>query len=451
MKIKKRQLPDLIIYSIFILFVIFDFLQCVTICDRSYLVLASFFPISVVCIVAFVKSQGFLTIDQMLYVFIFVFCYYTPLHQYIDRTNIHNFSTYFDEDYLFANFVILIFFCTYLIIRKYGKRSIKFNTFRLKIKVNTNSLFVLCLVSIISVIWLQKNNALFSLADTSGYNAGDSLSIVIVKIIRFLPISALLLSLMSIKDKTIMGNRKTNAILLTIISSACIIIFFPINGTLSRYLLFGAYLMVLHTLFEHNSHKSLIVLSAFVGFFLIFPAFNFFKYNSLSNISEFKLGGFDASFIDYDAYQMLMQSFHYVSDHGLLWGMNILTALGCVIPRSIWKGKLNHTGALLADSYGASFNNLSCPIFAEFYLSFGVLGVVIFSILFAKLINLIESGNKTSNSFLRALYSISVGMIIPFSRGALLPMTSFWVSLVVSLVICSIVCIIFMGNRRTLQ
>lgn len=451
MKIKKKQLIDCAIYIVFALFVLFDLFQCIVINNNSFLVIVSFVPILGLCTVAFVKSKGFLTIDQMLYVFVFVFCYYTPLHQYVENTNIHQFSRYSDMDYLFANFIILMFFGIYLIIRKYGKPSIRINAFRLKIMVNTNSLWFLCLISIASIMWLQLNHALFSLTETSDYNAEDSISIVIVKIVRFLPVSALLLTLMSIKDKTITGNRKLNTILLVIICIACIIIFFPINGTLSRYLLFGTYLMVLHTLCERNSHKSLIIMTAFFGFALIFPAFNFFKYNSFSNIGEFKLGGFDASFIDYDAYQMLMQSFQYVSDYGVLWGMNILTALGCIIPRSIWKGKLDPTGALLADSYGASFNNLSCPIFAEFYLAFGILGVVIFSILFAKLINLIESGNKASNSFLRALYSVSVGMIIPFARGAMLPMTSFWVCLVVSLVICSIICMIFTSNRRMLR
>ena len=448
MKIKKRQLFDLLIYAFFALFLIFDLFWCLDINGNSYFVIASFIPVLGLCTVAFVKSHGFLTIDQMLYVFVFVFCYYTPLHQYVENTNIHDFSKYSDVDYLLANFIVLLFLGIYLIIRKYGKRTIKFDTFKLEIRVSTNSLCILCLISIASIIWLQQNHALFSLTDTSDYNAGDSLSIVIVKIVRFFPISALLLSLMSIKDKTITGNRKLNAILLVIICTICVIIFFPINGTLSRYLLFGTYLMVLHTLFERNLHKSMIVLAAFIGFALIFLAFNFFKYNSFLNISEFTLGGFDASFIDYDAYQMLMQSFHYVSDYGLLWGMNILTALGCVIPRSIWLGKFDPTGALLADSYGASFNNLSCPIFAEFYLAFGILGVVTFSILFAKLINLIESVNRTRNPFFRALYSISVGMIIPFARGALLPMTSFWVCLVISLVMCSFICVICTNSKK---
>lgn len=448
MRIKKKQLIDFVIYTAFAVFTVFDLFQCIDANNNSFLVIASFFPILGLCIGAFIKSKGFLTIDQMLYVFVFVFCYYTPLHQYVADANIHGFSRYSDADYLFANFIILLFLGIYLIIRKYGKQKIKFSTFNLKIAVNTNALCILCLISIASIIWLQLNHALFSLSDTSDYNAGDSLGIVIVKIVRFLPISALLLSLMSIKDNTISGSRRINAILLAMITIICIVIFFPINGTLSRYLLFGTYLMVLHTLCEYNSHKSLIVLTAFLGFALIFPAFNFFKYNSISNIGEFELGGFDASFIDYDAYQMLMQSFHYVSDYGLLWGMNILTALGCIVPRSIWRGKLNPSGALLADSYGASFNNLSCPIFAEFYLAFGILGVIVFSIMFAKLINIIESGNKTNNSFLRALYSVSVGMIIPFARGAMLPMTSFWVCLVISLVMCSFFCALCMRYRK---
>lgn len=447
MEIRKSQLFDCIIYVGFILLLVIDFIDCVS-SNNSFLVFVSFLPTLVLCIYSFIKSKGFLTIDQMLYVFVFMFCYYTPLHQYTENANLHHFTSYSDLDYLFANLIIFLFLSIYLLVRKYGKKTNKFDNYKFTIRVNTNALLLLCVISIISIVWLYVNHALFSWTDISNYNEGDSLGIVIVKIVRFLPVSALLLSLMSIRDKTISGTKLINYFSLFIICIICAIIFFPINGTLSRYLLFGTYLMILHTLFENSLHKSYIIIAVFLGFYFVFPAFNFFKYNSLSDISVFRLGGFQASFIDYDAYQMLMQSFHYVSDNSFLWGMNIITALACIIPRSIWKGKLNQSGVIIADSYNASFNNLSCPLFAEFYLAFGVLGVIILTIFFAKLINSFDSGNRTDNSFFRAVYSISVGMIIPFARGALLPMTSFWVCLVISLVACSCVCVISTKGKR---
>jgi len=440
-KIKKSEVLDYTIYIGLIALVLIDFIDCISSAD-SFIVVCSFIPIVTLCIYAFLKSTGFVTIDQMMYVFVFMFCYYTPLHQYIEGANIHNFSQYTDGDYLFANFIIILFFLIYLFVRKYGNKNKWVGKYKLNIRVNSNVLFVFSVLSIISIAWLYLNHALFSLSDTSGYNEGDSLSIIIVKILRFIPVAALLLTLMSIKDKTISGKKALRHILLTAISGICIVIFFPINGTLSRYLLFGTYLMIIHTVFERSPHKSYIIVAAFLGFYFVFPAFNFFKYNTLSDIGAFRFGGFKASFNDYDAYQMLMQAIHYVRDYGILWCKNIITAIGCIVPRSIWTGKLSHSGALLADSYGGSFNNLSCPIFAEYYLAFGIPGVMFFSFIFAEIINYFETANRTRDSFFRAMYSISVGMIIPYARGALLPMTSFWVCLIIALSICSVICML---------
>ena len=64
---------------------------------------------------------------------------------------------------------------------------------------------------------------------------------------------------------------------------ACLIIFFPLNGTISRYLLFGTYLMILHALFENYNHRSIILIIAFLGFYYVFPAFNFFKNGIMIN------------------------------------------------------------------------------------------------------------------------------------------------------------------------
>lgn len=439
MVIRKSQLFDFIVYLFGAIFLIIDLVNCISKTSSIFVVL-SFVPILFITLYIFFREDGFLTIDQMLSVYLFMFCYYTPLHQYVDNVNIHGFSPITTTDYAFANLLIILFLLMYVLGRKVRKKNHNLQKFTFNIRLNSISLLILAVLSIGCVLWLQSKHVLFSLNEVASISSDKSLSVVILKIIRFIPISSLLLYLYALKDKTISGSYKFNTLMFAVIGIVCFIIFFPINGTISRYLLFGTYLMILHALFERYNHKSIILIIAFLGFYYVFPAFNFFKFHSIDEIGQFALGGFDSSFIDYDAYEMFVQSIHYVSKEGLLWGKNIITALLCFIPRKIWTGKLNQSGALVAGYYGTSFTNLSCPIYAEFYLAFGVLGIVFFSYLFARLVNFIEEGNKTNNTFFRSVYSISVGMTIPLSRGALLPMTSFFISLVISLIICCLVC-----------
>lgn len=448
--LNKKNLPDYIIYSVVIILISLDYLSLVF-SHKFTIVYITFLPILVISLYGFLKNKGFLTIDQMVYVFSFVFCYYTPIHQYANNINIHNFSVYSDFDYVWANILIAIFFIIYLLTRKIGKKKI-YNKSNFSIYLSNTNMFMLMIISSFSLVWLYLNHSLFSFADTSSLLNGDSLSVVILKIIRFIPVSSLLLYIYSKKDRTIKGNKSINSFFTIIIVLTCVVIFFPLNGTISRYLLFGTYIMVLRSIFSDSSHKGYILLAALFGFYFIFPAFNFFKYNTIDNLSQFQLGGFDSGAIDYDAYQMFLQSFHYVQKYGLLWGKNLLTALFCIIPKSIWTGKLNATGEIVANSYNAAFTNLSFPLFAEFYISFNVIGLVIFSYLFGKLINLFESLYKTNNIIFKAIYSINVGMTIVYLRGSLLPMTSFWISLNVALLICSLICIIFGGkNENSMQ
>lgn len=439
MKLKISKLIDFLIYTFFILFVIYDCSVCFLEASSPIVVL-SFIPCAAISIIGFIRSKGFLSIDQFLYVFTFMFCYYTPLHQFVEGTNIHKLSIYTDSDYLFANVLIVLFLILYIVTRLKKKKPVSTKFFA-KFKINSSALFFLFIISTVCLLWLQLNHALFKISDVSDFEiVQESSKIIILKIIRFIPIAALLISIYAYRDKTIYGNKILNKIFFSLIAIYCLIIFFPINGTLSRYLLFGTYIMIIRALKDNAKCKSYIILIAFIGFYFIFPAFNFFKSYSMNDLSEFSFGGFDSSFIDYDAYQMFMQTIKHVSNFDFLYGKNIITAICCMVPRSIWPAKLDPSGLIIADAYGASFSNLSCPLFAEFYLSLGVIGIVIFTYLFARGINFLEANNSTNNTFFQVVYCITAGMVLSILRGALLPMMSFWVCLNISLLICCYIC-----------
>ncbi|MCD7818987.1 MAG: oligosaccharide repeat unit polymerase, partial [Lachnospiraceae bacterium] len=433
---------DYFVYFSFALISAMDFLSKLS-KSASVLVALEFLIIACLSVYCYFLDDRYLSINKMLSIFLFLFCYYTPFHQYLDGVNIHNFAVYSDSEYIYANFLIIIFISIYIMVKKNEKKTINIFLFKTSdFSISTGAMLLLSILCIVCLIYLYSTNDLISLIENNESNM-DSLSVVIKKIVRFFPVSALLLMIFGLQTDRLCCTDSVKIVSFVIIGICSTIIFFPINGAISRYLLFGTYITIIVGCKDCIKHNSMVVIGAFVGFYFIFPAFNFFKYNDLTQLSEFEFGGFDANFTDYDAYQMFLQSIRYVSDHGLTWGANLITALLNFVPRSIWKGKAYNSGQVICEYYNKSFTNTSCPIFAELYLSFGIVGIIIGTYLFARLIQLLENGYKSSNMLQRGCYCISVGIIFAFLRGSLLSMSSFWTSLIVSYALAYFICYLF--------
>ncbi|MFR9239385.1 MAG: O-antigen polymerase [Clostridium baratii] len=447
MKIKRENLIDLLVYAVFWFLYTFDFLN-MFIQKTSVLVMITFYIISLLSFYGFVKDKGFLTVNKMIYIFIFLFCYYAPVHQFVNGVNIHNYAPFSDYEYLFANFLIIIFISTYMITWRCYRRSKIFSIKSMNnFYINKRMLFILSMISILCILYLYKNNQLISFVKTND-DGNDSISKIILKIIRFFPVSSLMLLIFSIKDNCLKCGNKLKVFYILILGGISFLIFFPLNGIIGRFLLFGTYIIIASCCFDKNKHSSIILIIAIVGFYYIFPAFNFFKYNSISQISKFVLGGFDPNQIDYDAYQLFMQTIRYVSSSGLVWGINIISAFFNFIPRSIWHGKFLPSGQIIAENFNARFSNVSCPIFAEFYLAFGVIGLVLGTMLFAFVLKIIESEYKKNNYLFKGYYCISVGIIFSYMRGAMLPVSSFWLCLNISYTCAFFICRFMKGKRK---
>ncbi|AXY53827.1 hypothetical protein YT1_4436 [Rhodococcus ruber] len=80
--------------------------------------------------------------------------------------------------------------------------------------------------------------------------------------------------------------------------------------------------------------------------------------------------------VDYDGYQQLINSIYFVDESGHTFGKYVLSAGLFFIPRALWAGKANPASIDVADARGYSFQNLSLPIWSEFYIDFGIVGVI---------------------------------------------------------------------------
>jgi hypothetical protein len=88
---------------------------------------------------------------------------------------------------------------------------------------------------------------------------------------------------------------------------------------------------------------------------------------------------------DFDGFQQVINTIDYVRDEGFGLGRYVLSALFFFVPRSLWSGKATPSAIDVAEHRGYWFTNLSTPVHAEFYLEFGIVGVLVFAWLLGRL------------------------------------------------------------------
>jgi oligosaccharide repeat unit polymerase len=92
--------------------------------------------------------------------------------------------------------------------------------------------------------------------------------------------------------------------------------------------------------------------------------------------------------LHYDAWSQVMATIKYVEVFGPTLGNQLLGALLFFVPRSIWPTKPVGSGHFIVEKflsveYSLYHSNVSCPFLSEGYINFGVLGVVLFTLILA--------------------------------------------------------------------
>lgn len=115
---------------------------------------------------------------------------------------------------------------------------------------------------------------------------------------------------------------------------------------------------------------------AMAGMVIVFPAADAFRYTTDASI-EVQNPLLSLTGGDYDGFSQIVNTVQYVSAEGLTGGRQLLGALLFWIPRGIWTDKPVDTGAMLAEFKDYSFTNLSEPLWGEFFIDFGWVGLVV--------------------------------------------------------------------------
>ena len=338
---KGGKLIDLIVYLIIAFFFAINLLSF-DYRGSDFSVVLTFYMIGIFSFYKIVTARKNITLQRVFYIFMFIFMFFAPLQQYLSGTILWKSSglvlKYTDDDYLKANCALLLFIFLFEVTYKFSKRNKRKNQkiYSYTVRSNDSSMFFLSIISLLCCLFLLITGNIEGREGLDFENA--NISSQILNIIRFFPVACFFISICQ-RQK----NERMFSINILFYMIEILIIYFPFNGSLSRFLLFGVYLSLMSLFFSHAETKSMYFLLFVVGFFFVFSAFNFFKTNGLENIRDFSFGLVDFNHVDYDAYQMFMATMHYVEDMDVCYGKNILTAIFCLIPRSIWQGKLYPT------------------------------------------------------------------------------------------------------------
>jgi oligosaccharide repeat unit polymerase len=390
-------------------------------------------------------------IDLTFWIFVYIWMGIIPLIQiYTDRFPLY--GEYDSKVRIYSLLIVIIGLIFYDfgkgLSRNKNNNDHSKNESVLEPEWNRKALFIFSLISLlISMFMLLKIGGVSSLfVSRTDFNIalGDNKtgSLVISNLLR-VPIyvsSLLFLLYFKRKFKSDLKSRipfNSWGIMIIVIN---LLINNPINT--ARYWL-GT--IIISSLFiiipwKKTTYTSLTVVFCLL-FVVIFPNADVFRKTAeLNNVMDLKK---DSIFVsgDFDAFQMLMNTVKYVDNNSVAFGKQFLGGILFWIPRSIWTDKPIGSGQLVAENSGYVFTNLSSPLWAEGYINFGLLGVILLFFIYGYIIGKLQQSFIESNK-------ITISCLVPFIsayqifflRGEFLVVISFMSSFVFYALVGSYFC-----------
>jgi O-antigen polysaccharide polymerase Wzy len=210
----------------------------------------------------------------------------------------------------------------------------------------------------------------------------------------------------------------------------------PINAP--RYLVSSMVLSMMFVLLARRwrqPYMAILILGLVSSVLVLFPMLDAFRYS----VSDPLVYGWDMDAIamtivekgDFDAFQQLMNAISYVEEEGASFGKQLLGAALFFVPRFFWIEKPIATGMLIAEWQGYEYTNLSCPLWAELYVDFGVWGVFVGFFIYGLVSRIFE---RTSMRLLRdrgeevAIAALAIWAAYQFFilRGSLMPALAYF-------------------------
>ena len=226
-------------------------------------------------------------------------------------------------------------------------------------------------------------------------------------------------------------QSKSTIALVIIAGISLLIVDFP--ASLARYniaAIYGGLVLLLWA--PLRDRRGLFAVLLLLAMLVVFPAFGEFRNQA------FSVGGFVAEMMHalsrlprgfctgaYDAYSMFARTIVYVDEYGVTSGFQLLSAVLFFVPRSVWPDKGIGSGALIATANEQQFINVSCPLPGEFYINFGLLGMLVAAAAFGFFCARMDNWFFADVSFMRLFYPTGCMLFFFVLRGDMMSSIAF--------------------------
>lgn len=289
-------------------------------------------------------------------------------------------------------------------------------------------MMILTCVSGLIMIWRLAEVGFWNLLSRATadmeYSSNSSLSLLIGQCCQAICYFAVIIALLEWKrNKRNFGWVIINAIFLCVS-------YFP--TALARYAMAAIYGGCILTFMKKKKRSRLFIMAFIFAFMILLPLLNAFRRTEFSDVLLTEslvnvVTNLDTGFLagDYDAYTMFTITIEDVDRNGITWGRQMLGAILFFIPRSIWKNKPVGSGHFVAGNLDWEFTNLSCPLPSEAYINFGVIGIIVLSLVLGNILGKIDlwywkQDNKEVYRLGELFYLVLMLMFFFVSRGDLM-------------------------------
>ena len=442
MIVNKKKFVSTLILIFLILLYLYTCFNDVTFSNVDFGVFVTFIINGVLSLWFAMSEKQPFTLGKIFYYFNFFFMVVAPMFQFLTDFQLWGY-TISNTTYLVSNLLIMFWVITYKFsyVVYFNKKNKKNIINRRQIRYNKDTLIILYAMTLICFIFIVSQVSISGLftrgTNHVSFDFGAIITIV-EGLCRSIPVYTLVYSYFYCKE-----TKKSKLYLLFPLIFT-ILLNFP--SSVARYWLGIVYIGIILVFFEKGIKNKRFDFFLICLFAILFPIFQLFKWYDINILTDFNLilSKFSSTYnnVDFDAYSMLARGFDYVSQNGHTNGHQILASLLFLIPRAIWPNKPVPSGQFIAEAQHQFFTNLSFPLIGEGYLDFGILGIFIFAIVFAKITSKLDyeywNSSDTSN-IIRYIYPFSFGIFIFLQRGSMQPVVVFTFAFYLFLIIFNLI------------
>lgn len=166
------------------------------------------------------------------------------------------------------------------------------------------------------------------------------------------------------------------------------------------------------------------------GLVFVFPFLDVFRFYTSSKINSFAILNFD-TFLSghFDGFQMLVRALDVGS---INFGFGFFGAILFFVPRSFWPEKPISSAPEIAALSNLSFDNLSMPLIAEFYLNYWYVGIIVggflLGVIFGAVDRFFQHTAFRPVTIPLLFFFESIGLVLLILRGSFLSAFAYFVA-----------------------